>query len=525
MTDTFLDIEQARKRSVTADDVIKATEGAFTVLMGPVGLLSAIPGIAQHGQFSLPPIGTLSRDRLLAMTPYFETMWSAVIFKLISKKVAQGFRIEDNDDSARRIKQAQSLILSYDGAYPVGLQRGLRDYLTTNMGMVLEKARSSNARGSKITGLFHLDALRCYPTLDPAHPLVYWSYYGGYHLLNAEDVIRIVDMPSPRVELRGYGQCAADRAWSAILRMAAIQVYFLEKITGTRNLAIHIVNGITDVQLQNALNTSGDAQEQRGFVLYKGSTIIPMLKNEAPTVVTIPLAEIPDGFNVEDERKNGRREYAFCAGANVDEFVERPAGLNSGLSALVADEAASGQGMAAFDKQFELAISHTVLAGSTTFYMGNGEDWRDAKAKADAQKARADMLKVYVDAGSISPLQMLNVAVDEGDLPAEYLPQDATEAGVIADNEKLARGEPQTVAPVVTPLPSNVPQQQQSGMGTKEVPSIIQRLIEPNEASVKALRDLGIEVSSEKATGDVDALIDDELAAALVWAKQARGDG
>ena len=100
MTDSLIDIEDARKRSVTKQDIIPASQGgAFTVLMGPIGLLSAVPGLAQHGQFALPPIGTIARDQLLAMTPYFETMWSAVIFKLISKKIAQGFRIEDADDS------------------------------------------------------------------------------------------------------------------------------------------------------------------------------------------------------------------------------------------------------------------------------------------------------------------------------------------------------------------------------------------------------------------------------------------
>jgi hypothetical protein len=459
------DIEQARRRSVTHEDVIPAqagSPGAFTVMLGPIGLLASIPGIAQHGSFGLPPIGTLTRDRILSNTNYFESMWSALIFKLVSKKVAQGFRIEDADDSQRRIKAAQSLVLGYDGSYASGLQRGLQDYLKTNMGMVVEKARQSNARGSKIAGLFHLDALRCYPTGDPNKPIVYWSTYGGYHLLDAEDVIRVTDLPSPRVEMRGYGQCAADRAWDAILKRAAINIYFREKITGTRNLAIHIVNGISEQQLRDALNTSEDAREQRGFVLYKGSTIIPMLKNEAPVLVTIPLAEIPDGFDVEQQLRDIDRTYAHAAGANVEEFVPAPAGLNTGLSTQIRDEANAGQGMAAFDKNWELALTHTVLAGSTTFYMGTGEDWRDQEMKAKAQKARADKLKVYLDAGAISALQMLNAAVDAGDLDQAFLPKDATEAGNIDDNQKLISGDAQARMPVLTPLPSSTPQAQQA---------------------------------------------------------------
>jgi hypothetical protein len=329
---TAADVEQARKRSVTRQDAIPATAAApFTILMGPVGLLSGIPGIAQYGQFALPPQGSIGRDRLLSQTPGFETMWAAVIFKLISKKVAQGFRIEDADDSQRRIKAAQQLVLGYDGSYASGLQRGLQDYLLTDMGMVVEKARQSSARGSRIAGLFHLDALRCYPTGDPQKPIVYWSYYGGYHLLDAEDVIRITDMPSPRVEMRGYGFCSASRAWATILKLAAVEVYFREKITGTRNLAIHFVTGVSDRMMRDALNTSEDARDQRGFVLYKGSTIIPILDmSSQPTVVTIPLAEVPDGYNVTEEREDAYKRYAHSTGANVEDFVQSPAGLNTG---------------------------------------------------------------------------------------------------------------------------------------------------------------------------------------------------
>lgn len=460
-----VDIERARKRSVTQDDLPPsgASAGAFTVLMGPVGLLSGIPGIQQHGQFSLPPQGTIARDRLLSITPTFETMWSALIFKLVSKKVAQGFRVEDADDSQRRIKASQALILGYDGSYASGIQRGLQDYLLTDMGMVVEKARTSNARGAKISGLFHLDALRCWPTGDPSKPIVYWSTYGGYHLLDVEDVIRITDMPSPRVEMRGYGMCSASRAWGAILTLAGIRVYLREKITGVRNLAIHIVNGISDQQLRDALNTSEDAMESRGFVLYKGSTIIPMLKNEAPSVVTIPLASIPDGFEAEQVINDSYKQYAHAAGANVEDFVPAAGGLNTGLTAQIQSEGIAGQGMAAFDKNWELAVTHTVFPGSTTFYMGTGEDWRDQEMKAKAEKARADKLKVYVDSGAISPLQMLNAAVDAGDLDADFLPQDRTQAGAVDDNQKLISGETQASMPVLTPLPSNTPTAQQSG--------------------------------------------------------------
>jgi len=527
------DVEAARKRSVTRQDAIPATAAApFTILMGPVGLLSGIPGIAQYGQFSLPPQGSIGRDRLLSQTPQFENMWADSIFKAISKKVAQGFRIEDSDDSARRIKAAQQLILGYDGSYASGLQRGLQDYLLTDMGMVVEKARSSGARGSKIVGLFHLDALRCYPTGDPQKPIVYWSYYGGYHLLDAEDVIRITDMPSPRVEMRGYGMCAASRSWATILKLAAVEVYFREKITGTRNLAIHLVNGVSDKMLRDALNSSDDARDQRGFVLYKGSTIVPMIEMAAtPTVVTIPLAEVPDGFDVKEERTDAYRRYAHSIGMNVEEFDPAPAGLNTGLAAQVRDEGIKGQGMAGFDKNWELALTHTTLPGSTVFFMGDSEDWRDQTMKAQAEKARADKLKVYVDAGAISPMQMLNAAVDAGDLDEAFLPADATEAGNVNDNEKLISGESQARMPVTTPLPSNTPQaagQQPQGAAPVAKEYKFKECKACGDHSPASALYCSFCDQPFGVVKDVDTtpdLINQEWRAALDWARKARGDG
>ena len=58
-----------------------------------------------------------------------------------------------------------------------------------------------------------------------------------------------------------------------------METYIREKVSGSRNLAIHIVNGISAQQLEGALTSSDNGTKQKGFVVYKGSTIIPMLKN------------------------------------------------------------------------------------------------------------------------------------------------------------------------------------------------------------------------------------------------------
>ena len=45
-------------------------------------------------------------------------------------------------------------------------------------------------------------------------------------------------MPSPRSRLWNKGRCAASRAFQTIIKLSAMDVYFTEKITGSRALAL-----------------------------------------------------------------------------------------------------------------------------------------------------------------------------------------------------------------------------------------------------------------------------------------------
>jgi len=165
------------------------------------------------------------------------------------------------------------------------------------------------------------------------------------------------------------------------------------------------------------------------------------------------------------------------------------------------------------------------------FFMGDNEDWRDQTMKAQAEKARADKLKVYVDAGAISPMQMLNAAVDAGDLDEAFLPADATEAGNINDNEKLIGGEAQARSPVVTPLPSNTPQaagqQPQAAAPVAKEYKMKECKACGDHSPANALycsfcdQPFGV-VKDVDTTPD---LINQEWRAALDWARKARGDG
>lgn len=69
-----------------------------------------------------------------------------------------------------------------------------------------------------LTGLAHIDPLRCVPTGDPRYPVVYYSRLGGLHVLHHKRVVHMVDMEDGDELHPGYGDSALSRAVSIAMR-------------------------------------------------------------------------------------------------------------------------------------------------------------------------------------------------------------------------------------------------------------------------------------------------------------------
>ena len=446
--------DSVRRHSVTSRDTYDRAGGPVTIMLGPSswgGILTSglLEGI--KGATGLPAYGTKSADAILADTPLIENMWASAVNSTLSRQVAIGFMISDTTNNARRIDRAKQLMLDFDGSYSYGLSRHVRDFLTTDNGAFIEIIRASNARGSRIVGLAHLDSLRTYRTNDHDYPVIYQDYRGEFHRLRHEEVIMLSDMPSARIEHRGLGMCAARRAFETILKLTAIETYVREKVSGSRNLAIHIVNGISDMQLRDALMSSQEGQSQRGFVVYKGSTIIPMLKSESPSVVTIPLAEIPDGFNADSERKDAYLRYANALGVFVGEIQPLSGqGLGTGTQTVVLEEAAEGRGMAAWRRAFTLALTHHVFPTTTTFTFASS-DVRDKKMKIDTLSMASSAIRNFLDTGVLTADQVRNYLIDEGIFPKEFMQFDATSVGSSNDNDSYIADDVAVTNPLKIP--------------------------------------------------------------------------
>lgn len=454
MTDTADLIRRSVTRDDYADDPRSGVGGLWNIWVGPAGNLTQAPGL---------PVGwSRPRDAVLSSTPDMDDLWASAVYKVVTKLAARQWEIDDTNDSTQRTRRYQQMLLHFDGKRWVpGFSKVLQDFLLTDNGAFVEVVRASSARGSRIIGLMHLDSFRCTRTGDPDVPILYQDLKGREHEVKDYQLLDFVDQPSPRTALRGTGRCAASRAFRTILKLTAVETYFREKVTGDRNLAIHIVNGLTAGQLDDALVTGDAEKKRRGFVYYKGSLVIPVMQTDAAlNLITIPLASIPDGFDVVEERRAGKLVYANALGVPLQDIEPLSGqGLGTGTQTVILAEEAEAMGAAAFMTDWLHAQNEYVLPETTTFSWSNTHDLRDQEAIAKVKLQRAQERAARIQSGEISPAMARQLAADDGDLPREMLEQDQTPAGDLSDDEKPIDQSVPSIA-ALFPAPTTPPGQE-----------------------------------------------------------------
>lgn len=401
------------------------------------------------------------RDTILSKTPAYESFWGSANAIAISKVATRGYEIESDVPLQR--KRAQELLNYAVAGINIGWKRflpyHLQGYLNRSC-TVVEIIRESRFPGSRPTGIAHLAPRQCYLTGNPTYPVEYVDAEGAVHRLGWWQVGVFSDMPDPNGDGGGAGICAAQRAYPHIRKLAALEEYVTSKITGDRAQAIYITNAMNENQLREGLNSASDDGERKGrkfSVESKGAKILPSPRNEDAFLLTIPLAELPDGFDVKQEVDRAILAYANALGIDVQDLQPLTGqALGTGAQSQILDSKGKGKGLNLWADQFMEWLNHFVLSEKVmvTWY---SRDLRDEKAEADIQKVRADTHKVLIEAGIETGEQAKNVLIDEGDLPEEYRDNDITQTGELADDEKVELVEGQPPAPVQPVAGGNQP--------------------------------------------------------------------
>lgn len=424
--------------------------------------------LAPPSYTDIPRYWSPARDWALVNSVEKESMWAAAVARTATKFAAHGYIVSDSTDSTRKVAASQELLKRANGGegwVPFAL-KVVQDLLLPDNGVFIRIRRQGDETvkvrvkaqqlvsgtprqgfaeasvtvapsGAKITGLYHLDSLRCIRTGNLAYPLRYMPVNGMQQILRWDQVLMYADQPSPRAELFGVGRSAADRAYKTIAKLAAMEQLVYENLTGGGANKLVFLQGINDPTLQ-AILRSGQADAQaRGLVYYLG-TILGAIPSDTPiSMVEVKLKELLTNFVPKDERDNGYLIYANCIGVPVQDIQPLSGqGLGTGTQTVVLQEAGQGIGIAAFIKWWEQTVSDRVLPATTELQFIDEHDMRDQKARAEVQKMRADTRKVQIDSGEISPAMARQLAVDSEDLPEELVAGDVTAGGQLSDDEK-----------------------------------------------------------------------------------------
>lgn len=443
--------------SVTHDD-------AFVYNGSPL-MFFALPVHGGYSGGALPPDAPLywsaQRDIVLRATVLYESLWSSAVNIAATKTASLGWEVQG--DYPLKVKRAQEMMLSLDNSGWVKAQgKGVRDFLTTDNGEWWEIVRATQGAGSRILGLMHLDSLRTFRTGDPARPCLYMDLKGRYHEMRDYQVINLVDMPNPGAEWLGIGLCAASRAYSHIFKLAAIERYISEKVSGSRPQEIHFVRGVMPKQIDQALKSSAESQAQKGAVMFRGAVVVPLPGDGQVDGYRVPLAELPDGFDRKQEFDLAITAYADAIGLDQQDLQPLSGqGLGTGAQSYVLVEKAKGKGLAARRQDWIHEINEKVNPDGVTFYFTE-RDLSDEQKEAEVSGARASTRATMLANGEITPIESRQLAVDSDDLPKEFTPPegDVTPEDNLSDVEKpMTEGE--AVEPLALPEPTLLPAQKE----------------------------------------------------------------
>lgn len=467
-------IEQAaeaiqRENSVTKQDFANSSRdgGVFRVMLpmyGGFGVHRPYKVLPEH----LPAYNRYAffgqKDSILLSAQNYEAMWADALAIAVTKAASWSWEVDSNI-SLRR-KRAQQVLLNSTAGIFTGwihfMSAHLRGYLATGRAVV-EIERETSAYSSSIRALHHLNPLRCQFTDDPQVPVLYYGSDGRVHELKYWQVMLFGDMVDPTLGDLGMVQSAAERAYRPITLLAAIEQYLYEKVTGKRALALHFVQGLTQQKLQDAVASADDERSGKGGMIYMGAAVLPIpIPGDTPIqVATIPLAELPDGFDPQLLRDDAYIKYANAIGLDVNDVDPRLAArqaLGSGAQSIILNEKSKGRGLSAWRQAWTHNLNWWVLDTATTFAFS--EDTLDDDLKqAQLAQTRTDTNSKRIADGIITAEQARNLAVDDGDLPREFLQNDATGGGTLADDEKqmeTAEGAKiEAPAPATQPVPEN----------------------------------------------------------------------
>lgn len=323
------------------------------------------------------------------------------------------------------------------------LMKVSEDLYTQDNAAFVEIVRGGPRPDSAVVGIAHLDSRQCRRTGNPEFPVVYVDpRNGSQHRMGWWQVITLEEMPSPIVTMNGMQYCALTRILRAAQLMRDITVYEMEKVGGRNPSSLHLVGGVQQTVIDDAIKRGTERADNEGLVRFVLPTILASLDPTAEVShVEIPLKGLPDGYDKAEQFKQYIAVMALGFLEDYQTFAPLPGG-NLGTSAQsdILHLKARGKGPGLFTKLLIHALMNQGILPRSVEARVEDKDVRADLEEAQVKDVRATTRAARITSGEITPPIARQLANDEGDLDDEYLQmlneQDMTPTATVTDEQR-----------------------------------------------------------------------------------------
>jgi len=287
------------------------------------------------------------------------------------------------------------------------------DYLKQDSGWYWELIAPGDPKQAPtgaVTGIAHLDSLRCIPTGDPEYPVIYCNRENKFHLLHHTRVVHMVDMPSGDINKKGYGLCALSRAVVISNREMNMAKYIDLNLDDKPPPGVVVASGMTNQEFQRAAQNfkaeqSTDEQPLWGkqLIFYAADATL------AADLKFTNFAQAPEKFSFKEYTEIDVDSLALALGVDRQELWQLTGGnIGSAGQSEVLNRKGRGRAIADIYTNIEWAFNSFLPPGYTFEFISKDENedlesaelaakWTDAVNGAGANLSQDEARQVLAD--------------------------------------------------------------------------------------------------------------------------------
>lgn len=386
----------------------------------------------------LPPYGSPQRTEKLMELWRNEPIMAGAVYSMSAKLASMGWKLSGEE---QQVELAHDVLMNAAGGmgWTFLVEQVCQDAFGSDVGGTVELVYAGGRAKPPVVGMYALDAARVRLRNDVEYPVVYVDLETMRQKpLLADEVIRVVSLPSPREQDAGLGFCAVSRAAQMAFVLQMLWQYDYESLSDMPPNGFIAVSRISPQVFEKQLQKFKEQRESGGRFLYPG--VFWLASTDDLNFESLTFRVLPEGFSRQEMVEIYAKALALAFGVDVAEFWQIEHSGATKAATTVQAKKAQGKGPAEVLSYLERGLNAKVLKGlDVTFEFDEPDD--------EADKMRAERHEVVVRAvtelytaigptgeGILTREQALRLLVDEGVLPAEFLAEIGVDAGAVGSD-------------------------------------------------------------------------------------------